>query len=278
MDVLIYGAGQTGKQVFNNIHHKCHVVGFLDGNPEKKGTTVNHIKVLGDVDVLSQVSFDQIYIGTMFWEAVKKKLLEAGVKEDQIIIELPKDLDSPIRDSWLKCYKELYPRTTLSVAEAGVYRGDFAAKINMIFPNSTLHLFDTFEGFDERDVAIENEKYNTNVATSLFNNTSEDLVISKMTYPENVIIHKGYFPETAQGIDDTFIFVNLDFDLFHPVLEGLRFFYPKLTNGAVLLVHDYYHIGLPGIRDAINDFEKELKKTLIKIPIGDYQSIAIVKT
>jgi hypothetical protein len=48
--------------------------------------------------------------------------------------------------------------------------------------------------------------------------------------------------------------------------------------GAVLLIHDYYHIGLPGIKDAISTFEQEQKQTLIKVPIGDHQSIAIIKT
>ena len=37
----------------------------------------------------------------------------------------------------------------------GVFRGEFASKINKCFPNSKLYLFDTFEGFDERDVKIE---------------------------------------------------------------------------------------------------------------------------
>ena len=40
-------------------------------------------------------------------------------------------------------------------AELGVFRGDFAALINAAFPDRTIHLFDTFEGFPARDVEIE---------------------------------------------------------------------------------------------------------------------------
>ena len=41
------------------------------------------------------------------------------------------------------------------VAELGVFKGDFAALINAAFPDRCIHLFDTFEGFDAKDVAVE---------------------------------------------------------------------------------------------------------------------------
>ena len=58
----------------------------------------------------------------------------------------------------------------------------------------------------------------------MFGNTSIDLVMKKMVHPKNVEIHKGFFPETTGGVLDKFCFVNLDFDLYKPILEGLRFF------------------------------------------------------
>ena len=45
-----------------------------------------------------------------------------------------------------------------NVAEVGVYKGKFAKYINHYFPDRLLYLFDTFEGFDLRDVQSENEK------------------------------------------------------------------------------------------------------------------------
>ena len=70
--------------------------------------------------------------------------------------------------------------------------------------------------------------------------------------------------------------VNLDFDLYQPILSGLRFFYPKMLRGSVILVHDYYHAGLPGIREAIKQYEKEIGREISKLPIGDNQSIALL--
>src|ERR1022692_3821606 len=49
-----------------------------------------------------------------------------------------------------------------SVAELGVYKGKFARYINQYFPKRSLYLFDTFEGFDNRDVVAEKEnKFST---------------------------------------------------------------------------------------------------------------------
>ncbi|MCR5267085.1 MAG: class I SAM-dependent methyltransferase [Lachnospiraceae bacterium] len=277
MKTLIYGAGMVGEQIYQNIKDTQEVIGFLDGNKEKKGRLVCGIKVLGGVEALEGVSYDRIYIASTFWKEIKKVLLEAGVKEDVIVVDIPEDIDSPVRNTFLDCYAKLFAGTTLAVAEGGVFRGEFASKINKYFPNSKLYLFDTFEGFDARDIKIEKENSYSNPEVGNFSNTSVDLVMSKMTYPDNVELHKGYFPETAAGVDDTFCFVNLDFDLYNPILEGLRFFYPKMVRGSVVLVHDYYHAGLRGVRDAITEYEREIGRELIKLPIGDNQSIALIK-
>jgi O-methyltransferase len=85
-----------------------------------------------------------------------------------------------------------------NVAELGVYRGDFAKIINIAFPDRKLYLFDTFEGFDERDIKVElRNKYS--IGNQNFSNTSVELVLSKMKYKENCIVKKGFFPETIYG-------------------------------------------------------------------------------
>jgi len=64
------------------------------------------------------------------------------------------------RNSTLElCANEIYDKNILgSVAELGVYRGDFAKNINKAFLDRELYLFDTFEGFDERDIETEQLK------------------------------------------------------------------------------------------------------------------------
>lgn len=75
-----------------------------------------------------------------------------------------------------------------------------------------------------------------------------------MKYSENIIIKKGYFPETAQGIEDKFLYVNLDMDLYQPELEGLKFFWNRMVSGGLIMLHDYTHPQLPGVKRAVDDF------------------------
>ena len=57
------------------------------------------------------------------------------------------------------CAREIYSRKIEgSVAELGVYQGGFAKYINQAFPNKKLYLFDTFTGFDAKDISLE-KKY-----------------------------------------------------------------------------------------------------------------------
>ena len=99
-----------------------------------------------------------------------------------------------------------------------------------------------------------------------------------MRYPNNVIICKGVFPKTAEEITEKeFVFVNLDFDLYMPTIAGLNFFYSRLVQGGVILVHDYYNPIYPGIRRAIDEFLVNYADSIIVSPIGDHFSMALFK-
>lgn len=98
-----------------------------------------------------------------------------------------------------------------------------------------------------------------------------------MLHPENCIIKKGYFPKTANGINETFCYVNLDMDLYKPTLEGLRFFYPIMIKGGIIIVHDYSSKGYEGINATVHEFIEEISDNIVPFPIGDHVSIAIQK-
>ncbi len=152
-----------------------------------------------------------------------------------------------------------------ATAEVGVYRGKFAMMINHYLPDRKLYLFDTFEGFDERDAEADRAgKFST--ATEDFSRTSEELVLSKMEHRENCIIRKGWFPETAEGIDDKFCLVSLDADLYQPILAGLEYFYPRLNHGGVIIVHDFNNKGYTGVRQAVREFSDKNSVGYVCLP------------
>ena len=141
-----------------------------------------------------------------------------------------------------------------SAAELGVYRGDFAKLINHFFPDKKLYLFDTFEGFDKRDTDFDLKAGLRPRTPTDFSQTSEELVLGKMEHPENCIVRKGWFPDTAEGVDDTFCFVSLDADLYQPIFAGLKFFYPRLVHGGVIMIHDFNNSQYGGSRKAVKEF------------------------
>jgi O-methyltransferase len=160
-----------------------------------------------------------------------------------------------------------------NAAELGVYRGEFAEKINKAFPDRKLYLFDTFEGFNEKDIGIE-KLSNHSKQQHDFSKTNEKIVLQKMKFRENCIIRKGYFPETVDGIEDKFVFVSIDVDLYEPIYNGLKYFYPRLVKGGYIFVHDYNSNTYVGTKAAVKKYCEEKGITLF--PLSDIDGSVII--
>lgn len=288
----IWGAGKIGKSVFAPLCEKYNmsVEVYIDSAVTKQGEYLCGVKIVSP-EALKKMDIDLLFIAVYDYEQIKDikdAAIKLGILEDKIV-ELATDfsyLDVVItrRGEWLSnCAKWINNEGIRgSIAECGVFRGDFAKYMNFFFPERKLYLFDTFEGFDEGDMKKESSvnKYFENSifnSDSIFGNTNIDFVMAKMSNPEMVEIRKGHFPETAKDIIDTFAFVNLDMDLYEPMLNGLRYFWDRLEIGGYILLHDYFCSVLPGVRKAVEDFEKEIRQIVPKVPIGDGQSIVLMK-
>ena len=148
------------------------------------------------------------------------------------------------------------------IAECGVYRGDFAHMISRLLPDRKFYLFDTFEGFDERDNV--DHEFDT-IPTVYFNNTAVDVVLDKIGHHVDTVVRKGYFPETAKGLEEErFAFVSLDTDLYQPILAGLEFFWPRLNPGGMIFVHDF--ASLAGVRKAVMEYCRREHIGYMRIP------------
>jgi O-methyltransferase len=160
-----------------------------------------------------------------------------------------------------------------STAELGVYKGRFARYINQYFPDRVLFLFDTFEGFDKRDIVKEAEKKYSSGAQD-FSDTSVESVLKQMPFPKQCRTIKGFFPESAKNIQDSFVFVSLDADLFEPIYQGLCFFYPKLVAGGYIFIHDFNNDAYKGARQAVEQFCGE--QGINFLPLTDLGGTAVV--
>jgi O-methyltransferase len=184
--------------------------------------------------------------------------------------------DTTRRDMIILLLRELVARKVAGdLAELGVYRGQSARLIHHYLPERPLYLFDTFAGFDARDVKAERAQTGRQESTASFAPTGVELALRNIApQNSNVQVFPGYFPESAPPFlhDRQFAFVHLDADLYEPMLAGLKFFYERVVPGGFILAHDYN--SWPGARKAVEQFFRD--KPEIPIPMPDKSGSALI--
>lgn len=270
----IYPAGKIGTQAKAILNDRFgREVIQVDNYLSRFNSKILSVKDLQDIEenekaILLIISFNYHLYSCLRLE-LKKYQMKIKIKD-----LIPNNPDARIASLAL-CAREIYENKVQgSVAEAGVYRGDFAKYINALFPDRKLYLFDSFEGFDRETVVNEFDNIEqTDLWIESLKDTSENIVMDKLEFKSNVVIKKGFFPQSAADVDDIFAFVNLDMDIYLPTYEGLNFFWDKLSNGGYIFVHDFKH--WDGIAEAVLKFCHE--KKIGYVPMADNRSIVISK-
>lgn len=276
---IIFGASDTGKRIYEDIKDELNVIFFVDEDNRKWGHIVVDDKIAKEPQSILCNEYDYIYIGVLTYYREVMNLLRTLKIDPNKIITKYVDIPTEARIECLRNIRELLDEEGISgqCAELGVYQGDFAKEINKIFYDRKLYLFDTFEGFTDSDCRSEMSRGYTDCnKKGYFSNTTEKLVMDKMKYKENVKICKGFFPHSANDIEERWCFVNLDADLYEPTLAGLEYFYPRMQRGGIILIHDYFSKAFYGVRDAVKYYCNE--KEIPYIPIGDTLSVAVRKS
>ena len=170
------------------------------------------------------------------------------------------------------------PDQNWNVAELGVFRGAFSSLINSKFNDRLLYMFDTFEGFDSEEAQREMSMGNCDKEfIRYFSQNNVDTVIKNMRFKDKCVIRKGLFPSTASGLEnERFGFVSLDVDFGESTLAGLEWFYPRLIENGYIFIHDYNHLSLAGVKEAVRTYEEKNNITLKKVPIPDSNGTLII--
>jgi O-methyltransferase len=137
------------------------------------------------------------------------------------------------------------------VAEVGVYQGGSAEELVKCFPGRLIHLFDTFTGIP--DTVTE---FDGTYKPGDHNETSYELVKKRFEKYDNVRIHPGVFPQTAESLNgEKFCFVNIDVDIYQSMKDCWEFFYPRLSGGGIFYIEDDYGSpSTPGVKKATDEF------------------------
>ncbi len=145
------------------------------------------------------------------------------------------------------------------IAEVGVYRGGSAKLICEAKENRPLHLFDTFEGLPALCEVDDPKQFHKEEFLVSLESVKDYL----KKYP-NVHFYEGLFPSTTEPIKNKkFSFVHLDVDLYESTLNGIEFFYPRISRGGIIISHDY--TSTPGVRKAFDGFFKDKPEPVIEL-------------
>ena len=151
------------------------------------------------------------------------------------------------------------------IAELGVYKGGTARMLCEVQHGKELHLFDTFDaygGMPAVRAGVDLHKPGD------FKEARLSEVKKLCSGFEGVHFHPGLFPETTKDLESksrTFAFVHLDVDIYQSTLDGLKYFYPRLSPGGMLVSHDYQFLPCAGVRKAFEEFFVDKPEPVIEL-------------
>jgi hypothetical protein len=158
-------------------------------------------------------------------------------------------------------------------AEVGVYKGNSSSVLIHYAKksNRTVYLFDTFEGFDKKDLIGVDQNKKVEFQDNSLNN------VKNFLGNENVSYEVGYFPETFDNDrhNRKFAVLSFDVDLYEPMKNCLNYFYPLLSVGGIIFIHDYSSGHWNGAKKALDEFCKLNKIFPVLMP--DKSGSAIIR-
>lgn len=276
---VLMGAGQIGTLTGRLLGGSYKPICYADNNPARHGSELCGLPILSVAESLS-MNPDCVCLCVLDknrLHQMEHQLRELGFHGEIISPESLHTFDARLGTMRLLAERIKYDQVPGSVVELGVYQGGFARHINAAFPNRILHLFDTFEGFSERDIEIERQSDLSRAEIGDFSDTDMASVLSDMPYPEQIQCHKGYFPSTfSETQNEFFAFVSVDVDLYTPTAAALPLFWNRLSPGGVIMVHDYNSTQFLGVKKAVQEFCQRIG--IYAMPVCDlHGSVVLMK-
>ena len=274
--VMIFGAGQAGRMCRRLMNRRWDVTAFLDNDPSKG--SVMGIPVLPP-RAAADAGCERVIIAVANSgraQAMARQLRELGYGGEITFFSDYQELFD-VRAAGARLIAEQIAQAAIpgDLAEVGVFQGSFAAVLNEALPGRTLHLFDTFEGFPAEHALQDKEKGYSAAAPGDFSETSPESVLAALPHPEKAVLHQGVFPETFAGLEELrFCLVSIDADLYQPTLDALERFWPRLSPGGALILHDYNSAQYSGAGSAIRTFCSQ--NGIFPVPLGDLHGSAVV--
>lgn len=177
---------------------------------------------------------------------------------DNLLIKIPLDtmmlVEKHIRVVQTCLLWTIQKRVSGDVVELGCNRGNMAIYTQSILrlkSTKSLHVYDSFEGLPSPSIADESPDRTAN-AGDLGVTVQELLDYFERYNVPCPIIHRGWFKD--QRYPDKISFAFLDGDFYQSLMDSWEAIYPRLSDGAIVCVHDYGFPPLAGVKKACDQF------------------------
>ena len=144
--------------------------------------------------------------------------------------------------------------------EMGCYKGDTSLLLAEIVKASEkkLWIYDSFEGLPEK------KEVDRSVMGVLFR--GGELAVTKREVKQRFlrvnlpvpVIKKAWFSELVENdLPEQIAFAFLDGDFYESIKDSIKLVAPKMSDGGVMVVHDYTNPALPGVKRAVDEWMKK---------------------
>ena len=167
------------------------------------------------------------------------------------------------------CWAALHTRHVPGdYVECGVNRGGMArAQMELLdFGNSSkcYWLVDTYRGFPEEQKAL----VSPGLPVDSYSECYRDVLKTFAPFP-NARVVRGVVPEVLPEVKASQIcYLSLDMNCAEPELAALRFFWPRLSPGALVLMDDYAYNGFERQKKALDEFAREQNIEILGLATG----------
>jgi O-methyltransferase len=187
---------------------------------------------------------------------LQRELIETGMTPQeqgdllQRFLQVSKNVPCPHNPSHILAFvTELYrlaPEVKGSIVEAGAFRGGSTAKISIVAKSlgRPFHIFDSFEGLPPNEEAHDSSILGHSIKDWFregeFCGSLEEVRDNVREYGEIEPCQflPGWFEDTMPGFDDPIAAAYIDVDLASSTRTCLKYLYPRLSPGGVLMSQD----------------------------------------
>ena len=152
--------------------------------------------------------------------------------------------------------------------ECGTYKGGYVRAIIEYLDfeklDKSFYLLDTFKGLVQELMTEEEKKLRRKVYEDCY-----EEVVERFKPYKNVKLIKGIIPDTLPLVQvDKIAFMSIDMNNAKPEIESMKYFWPKIVKGGMVVLDDYGFRGYEPQYRAHNEWAKSNGVKILTLPTG----------